>query len=100
MDKAILGLDCWYQPYFSLLKQVGSHLNHFEPELKGSLCPSSVHPAAADNVRRPGRLQLLVENAGIKIVKATLTDDSATQPKPLTPTEREFAVYSTSPSRG
>ena len=33
----------------------------------------------------------MVENAGIKVVQVpTLTDNSTTQPKPFTPTEREF----------
>jgi hypothetical protein len=36
LDKALPGLDPWYQPYLSLLKQVGTHLNYFEPELRGN----------------------------------------------------------------
>lgn len=36
LEKALPGLDPWYRPYLSLLRQAGSHLNHFEPELRGN----------------------------------------------------------------
>jgi len=45
LDKALPGLDPWYQPYLSLLKQVGSHLNHFEPELRGNPSLSHTRPS-------------------------------------------------------
>lgn len=84
------GLDPWYQPYLSLLKQVGSHLNHFEPDHRGN--PYSNHSGPANIAHHLARLQLLVENAGIKIVQVpTLTENTSPQPKSILPTEREFS---------
>ena len=93
LDKALPGLDHWYRPYLSLLKQVGSHLNHFEPELGGN--PSSNHIGPADFGYRLARLRLLVENAGIKIVQVpTLTENTNSQRRSPPPAEREFSTCS------
>jgi len=97
LGRALPGLDPWYQPYLSLLKQVGSHLNHFEPELRGN--PFLIHPGLANGVHHSARLQLLVENAEIKIIQVpTLTENTGSQPGPFPPTEREFILCSASPS--
>lgn len=92
LDKALRGLDPWYQPYLSLLKQVGSHLNHFEPKLRGNL--NLNHPGLTNVVHHLARLQLLVENAEIKIVQVpTLTENTSPKPKTLSPTESEFSSH-------
>ena len=97
LDKALPGLDPWYQPYLSLLRQVGNHLDHFEPELKGN--PSLNHPDPTNVTHHPARLQLLIENAGIKIVQVpTLTENVGSQPKSFPPTEREVSPCSASSS--
>jgi len=97
LGKALPGLDPWYQPYFSLLKQVGSHLNHFEPELRGN--PSLIRQGLTNGTHHLARLQSLVENAGIQIVQIpTLTEKIGPQPRPSPPTEREFIPCSASPS--
>lgn len=41
LDRALPGLDPWYRPYLSLLEQAGTHLNYFEPELRGN--PLLIH---------------------------------------------------------
>jgi len=98
LDRALPGLDPWYRPYLSLLEQAGTHLNNFEPELRGN--PPLIHPGLADITRHSARLQLLVENAGIKIVQVpTLTENTGPQRKAFPPsTEREFSPRLASPS--
>ena len=93
LENALPGLDPWYRPYLSLLEQVGSHLNHFEPELGGN--PSLNNLGPADVAYHLARLRLLVENAGINIVQVpTLTENTGSQRKPSPPTEREFLLAS------
>jgi len=97
LDRALPGLDPWYRPYLSLLEQAGTHLNYFEPELRGNR--PLIHLGLANITRHSARLQLLVENAGIKIVQVpTLTENTSPQRKPFPPTEREFSPRIASPS--
>ena len=94
LDKALPGLNPWYQPYLSLLNQVGSHLNRFEPELRGN--PSLSHVGSANSGYHLARLCPLVENAGIKIVQVpTLTENTISQRRSPPPAEREFSTCPT-----
>lgn len=42
LNKALPVFDAWHRPYLHLLRQVGSHLNYFDPELRGN--PSTFDP--------------------------------------------------------